>query len=198
MRIITHLGFGRIDTDTLPSRLSIEPIEVKLEQPFLGKQIVHLSRQEVFQFGVWAIIRILNVGGVGILSNLLFFPSKKEALDYFETPSPPDETRFLVDNLDGSVESDQILGFGTGEFLIVRPWINCWAPERSSMFESQDEAIAGFDDEKSLLAGTSGGISATALFSTRDGKILRFSVSIAPPQGIILEYLFPNKLLTKQ
>lgn len=180
MRVVTHLGFGRAVS-------GFDPMHVLLDQPFLGKREQTMNRREVFPSTQKAVIRVLNISGVGIVSNLRFIEDTPE---HYRPPfgTPPDETHFVFDLKTGQAEASQALGFMTEPYLLMRPFADRWAPERSSMFEREDEAIAAFDAELERLAGSMG-IGTMALFSTHEGRLLRFNIIIMTPQGVIYDWI---------
>jgi hypothetical protein len=189
MRVITPLGFGEIEGSRLPSRLSVKSVEVLLDRPFLGKRQQYFSPPDILPFGDWGVIKILNVIGVGKISNLQFFSSEEEALRYEAGRPPPDETHILINIDHGTATVDQSLGLGAADFLLVHPWVDCWAAERGEMFDDREHAAGAFERELESIAGSTG-VSASAMLSTRDGTMLWFYICIAPPQGVIFKRKF--------
>ncbi len=196
-RIITHLGFGSYEP--IGGILNTDVMEVTLDEPFLGEKKQMVSRRERFTFSPWGVIRVINVGGVGILSNLQFLPGVlQEAAYLHRLQVPPDETHFVFDleTCAGKVWPSQSLGLAADNYLIMRPWIDRWGRENNPLFDgtgfdSQPEALRAFEQEIDRLAGATG-ISSMVLYSVQEQKILRLCIAIAPPQGIVYNWKAPG------
>ena len=89
MRVVTRFGFGEAES------LDQAPIAVLLDKPFLGQPKMHLEKGEVFIFSEWAVVRVLNIMGRGLFSNLQFYGSRASAAARLNFPAPPDETAFF-------------------------------------------------------------------------------------------------------
>ena len=187
IRVITPFGFG------LAEAIDEERFNVALDKPFLSRREMELSRKEVFLVSPFGVIRVINASGVGVLSNLQFYSTKAIALEAIATMArPPDETWFLFDLITGEALSSQGMEILTPDFLTMHPWIDRWATEDvmselRKEYETAKEALEDFEDEKKRMTGANG-ISSTALFSTRDGKLLGFYITVASPLGVVMEW----------
>ena len=113
----------------------------------------------------------------------------------FATPTPPDETTFFLNLQSGRFKLNRDLGILAQHSLILRPWVDRWAEERTETFDYISEAREAFRREKEKIAGTSGGIEAVMhLDSEGGGNILGFYLIVPPPLGIIFEREFALKL----
>jgi hypothetical protein len=185
-RVLTPFGFGR----QLSSEFSRAVVE--LEEPHLGDKKLSLDlRSEVFAFSDHALIRVLNVTGVGLVSTMQFYPGCWGAIERaLHAPCPPDETRILVHLDTGRIEvSHDMLGSPDGQYLRIDPWIDRWASERVRGWDDKAKAVEAFDwmtDRK--RGGTTGGILAKLLVDTAEKSLLRLAIMIAPPQEIIYRW----------
>jgi len=184
MRVVTHLGFGEVEN------LDEQHISVLLDEAFLGQNPMTLSKEEVFLFSDWAIVKVLNITAHGWFSNLQFYPSKESAEAQLSKPSPPDETTFFLDLESGRFTCNRQLGLLVKGPLWIQPWIDRWTEEQSTPFTYIHEALTAFQMAKESLAGSMG-IQASALLEREGGgTVLAFYVAIAPPQGVIFEKEF--------
>ncbi len=181
MRVITHLGFGdsiREDPNDM--------VVVRLDEPFLGVQDQIFRKDEMFIFTDWALLRVLNISGGGLFSNLQFFPSQQTAQIALMSPSPPDETRFLIDLRSPDVQINQSLN-SSEDYQEIHSWVDRWAPERGTLYEDGRQAIACFDEDAARLGGATG-IQASLLIDLEKQRLLRFFIAVGPPQGTIYRW----------
>lgn len=195
-RVITHLGLGNVELLT-----NSPAVDVHLEKPFLGKSLVCLSSSDVFHFSDWGIIRAIRVdssnGATELkLFNLQFYPSKEEAeLIFSRQFLPPNETCFLFDLASGDLSFSQALNPFEGNFLVLRPWVDRWSldsPTRpTSLFRDRDYALTRITAELERIAGCSGITAFVLIDMGEKPQLVKFSLMIAPPDGIIFEKEFP-------
>lgn len=189
MRVITTLGLGTA-AGSYPRDGA--PLAVTLDLPYLGSQIATLAwGQEAFPLSSYPVIRVLNVDGVGLVSNLRFRPSWTSARYETVTPHPPDETIFALNLKDGSIESTLLNRLPNVAALSVVTWLDRWAPERGRQWPTVAEALSDWEETTERLAGTSGGISASALLDLTAGRLLRFSLTVPPPAGTVFHFSAP-------
>jgi len=184
-RVITPFGFGRAGEINQQGKVSVQ-----LDEPFLGKNPLMLdSIGQVFLFSDSAIIRVLNISGAGLFSNLQFHLSPPDWQWAFQNSSPPDETKFLLDLDHGVFTANRQLGFLAQDYLALYPWVDRWGPERTVTYEHMAEAVNGFADQRENLCGATG-IHASLLLDIQLKRILWFYLTINPPQGVIYEEKF--------
>ena len=110
-------------------------------------------------------------------------------------PTPPDETTFFLNLQFGRFRVNRDLGILAQRSLIMKPWVDRWAKERTEVFDYISEARKAFRKEKEGIAGTSGGIEALVhLDSAGGGNILGFYLVVPSPHGMIFEKEFEFKL----
>jgi len=196
MRVITPFGFG--ETVGLEEKEKLEDqksIEVILDKPFLEQTQMKLEKGEVFLFSDWAVVRVLNVTAHGWFSNLQFHNSQAGAEAMLIIPTPPDETTFFLNLQSGRFKVNRNLGIVAQHSLIMKPWVDRWAEERTEIFDLISEARKAFRKEKESIAGTSEGIEAFVhLDSEGGGNILGFYLVVPSPNGVIFEKEFEFKL----
>lgn len=186
MRVITHLGLGEVED--WPSEET--QVTVLLDKPFLGENPILLSKTEVFLLSDTVVVRVLNVTGIGWLSNMQFHDSPMEAREFLIHPTPPDETTFFLDLKSGEFEVNRELGFVVGKVLWLQPWLDRWAPERSRYdFGDVYPAIKAFENDKKKLAGATG-IHGSMLLDIENSRLVWLYLAVAPPQGVIFEKKF--------
>ena len=189
MRVVTPFGFG--ETINLKEKFII----VALDKPFLDQDQMGLEKGEVFLFSNWATIKVLNITAHGWFSNLQFHESRASAEMILASPTPPDETTFFLDLQFGRFRVNRDLGILAQHSLIMKPWVDRWAEERTKTFGLISEARKAFHKEKDSVAGTSGGIEAFVhLDGEGGGNILGFYLIVPPPHGVIFEKEFKFKL----
>lgn len=189
MRVITTYGLG---TAAGGYPRNGTPLDVTLDAPHLGQPVVALAwGREAFPLSTWPVIRVLSVSGVGLISNVRFRPSWTSARYETVTPHPPDETIFALDLKDGFIESTSLNRLPNVAALSVVTWLDRWAPERGQYWPTVAEALAAWDETESSLAGTSGGISASAVLDLTTGRLLRFSLTVPPPAGTVFHFSAP-------
>ena len=183
-RVLTSYGFGKITV-----KKSASTCEVSLEQPFLGRSVMMASTtDEIFPFTNTALARVLNIRDRGYFSNLQFL--EQEVADaQFRMFAPPNETRFFLDLEGGTFQVRPELGMLFYPTLIMRPWIDRWAVERSNYGAGLEQALVGFQEEKESLTGA-GGICAGILLNTSQQKIISLYILLPPPHGVIFEKTF--------
>ncbi len=185
VKVITHFGIGSVEKFPIE-----EPVAtVSLQKPFLSQETVILSREEVFALTPWAVVRVLNVSGKGWFSNIQFHLSSESAQQYLFLPSPPDETTFFLDLQSQEVMVTRELGVLARDFLWIKPWLDRWGQEGSETFKDREFAITLFERSKEAIAGATG-IHSQALLDMRSKKVLWFYITIAPPEGVIVEKMF--------
>lgn len=195
MRVITNYGFG--EAPELLGFSEDDSIEVTMENPAdpLGAKQV-LPKNEVYEFGDYAVIRVVVVEGVGPCSNILPFENQAEAWEFYEAPSPGGETRFLLDLADGTFQVSRRLGLAAGRYLRINPWLDRWARERQGNPEDDEgqdtpeSSVAAFDGEVEKSGGTSGGICTNVLVDIIEGKILRFAIFAMACRGTVFDKRF--------
>jgi hypothetical protein len=196
MRVVTPFGFG--ETVGLKEKeilVNQGPITVILDKPFLNQNQVRLEKGEVFLFSDWAVIKVLNITGHGWFSNLQFYNSKADAETMLVLPTPPDETTFFLNLQSGRFGVNRHLGILAQYSLILKPWVDRWAKERTETFKYISEAREAFRKEKNSISGTSGGIEVVVhLDSEGGGNILGFYLVVPSPPGVIFEKEFELKL----
>jgi len=186
MKIITPFGFGKTVGLAGVSLADQESITVNLDKPFLGKTKTTLEKGQVFLFSDWAVIRVLNISGHGWFSNLQFYGSKASAEATLAIPTPPDETTFFLNLRSGKFKVNRRLGIMAENSLIMKPWIDRWAEERTATFDSVSKARKAFREEIKRSAGTGGGIAASVHVDSAGGEnIIGFYLLVPPPQGVI-------------
>ncbi len=189
MRVITHLGLGET------KNITTDPVRVELTEGFLGERHHLLKKGEFFLFTDRGHIHVINVRGIGPVSNLRFHLSGRAARHFFSVSrQPPNETIISFNLESGTAYCSQPISPEGGDFLILRPYIDRWAMEHSSIFKTRDEAVAAFEQERNRLGGTEG-IGSAALISPKDGELLRFYICIARPHGVIFDWRRGSKVL---
>ncbi len=183
MRVITSYGLGEVNDTEWKGGTSL--ITVWLEKPFCDRNMMEMNRKNVYIISDWAIVRVVNVIGYDTFSNLQFFPSRKEAKGAFSNPVPPDETVFLLYLKEGIFEMNCCL---QEESIIIRPWMDQWAKERTEVYESSSEASIAFYREESEVTGTTGGIASSIHLEKK--RILGFFITVPIPNGVVLKKSF--------
>lgn len=191
-RVITAFGIGTIVEEFSSG---FEAVRVTLDKPFLGESQIRMGKNEVFLFSDWAIVKVINIAGHGCFSNLQFCDSQVSAEAMLDFSTPPDETIFFLDFQSGRFRVNHQLGLLARHSIIIKPWVDRWAPERTESFNLIAQACEEFLVEKESLAGTTAGIGAFVhLGSEGGGNILGFYIAIPSPQGVIFEKEFELKL----
>ncbi len=193
IRVITAFGIGTIVEGSLSGH---EAIIVSLDKPFLDKNQIRMGEKEVFPFSDWVIVKVLNVAGHGVFSNLQFYTSKADAEVMLTLPTPPDETIFLIDLQSGGFKTNHPLGLFAQpqQSFFMRPWLDRWAKERTTeTFNLISEARKAFRKEIANTAGAVG-ISSFIHLDSQDGNVLGFCLIVPPPHGVIFEKEFEFKL----
>ena len=189
MRVVTQFGFGEAES------LNQESVAVILDEPFLDQKRMNLEKGEIFLFSEWAVLKVLNITGHGWFSNLQFYDFQASAEAMLTIPTPPDETSFFLNLQTGRFKVSRHLGILAQHSLIMKPWVDRWARERTETFNLISEAREAFRKEKESIAGTSGGIEAFVhLDSEGGGNILGFYLVVPSPNGVIFEKDFKFKL----
>ncbi|KKU91780.1 MAG: hypothetical protein UY23_C0001G0386 [Candidatus Jorgensenbacteria bacterium GW2011_GWA1_48_11] len=107
MRVITRFGFGTVNSLGYPD----SRVKVQLDEPFFGQESQILERLgEIFPWGDWAIVRVINSGPNSIISNIQFYPIRGEAWEDLQKPGPSNETKFLLDLETGQTLVNHALG----------------------------------------------------------------------------------------
>lgn len=196
MRVVTPFGFGEtIGLEEKETLANQKFITVILDKPFLDQTQMRLEKGEVFLFSDWAIVRVLNITAHGWFSNLQFHDSQASAEMTLTSPTPPDETTFFLNLQSGRFRVNRDLGMLAQHSLIMKPWVDRWAEERTENFNLIAEARKAFRKEKESIAGTSGGIEAFVhLDSEGGGNILGLYLVVPSPHGVIFEKEFEFKL----
>ena len=202
MRVITEFGLGTVnDWPENPDQL------VSVNQSALHPRgrVIDLSRnkvprrflrREVLPLTDYAVIRVINVTGLGIASNLQFYDSKTAAKAVFDDPKPVGETRFLLNLKDSTFQLNYELGFAAVEdCLWLQPWVDRWGIERSGYLDRDEPALEKFDAWREETGGTTGGILASAFLDIPKKQILRFCIVVATPRGVVYE-IGPKKKKT--
>jgi len=194
MRIITQFGFGEANVEG--GSLSGQKVMVNLDEPFQGQSQIGLWEGECFLFSDWVIVKVLNVAGHGVFSNLQFYASKADAEALLALPTPPDETIFLIDLQSGGFKTNHPLVGLSVQFqysFFMRPWLDRWAEERTETFNLISEARKKFRNEVESIAGAVG-ISSLIHFDRYSENVLGFCLVVPPPQGVIFKKEFEFKL----
>jgi hypothetical protein len=202
MRVITPFGFGEASgsSNRLSNQLIAgDEIVVALERKDdpLGADM-RLKRSEVFPFGNFLVVRVANVSGVGIASNILPFPNHTDACVFYGSPCPGGETRFFLDLCGGHFLQSQWLCFPPVRYLHLQTWMDRWAREQSAIpnyaedetDEDREVLCQAFDEWESSMAGTGGGIYAPALLDLEKGEILRFAIAVTATRGVVFSKKF--------
>ncbi len=183
MRVITSYGLGEVNDIEWKGGASF--VTVRLEKPFYDRNMMEMERKDVYIISDWAIVRVINVTGYDIFSNLQFFPSWKEAKEAFSNPAPPDETVFLLHLEEGIFDVNCCL---QEDNMIIKPWVDRWAKERTEIYESSSEAKSAFHREELEISGTTGGIA--SFINLEKKRILGFFITIPIPNGMVVKKSF--------
>ncbi|MFC1656487.1 hypothetical protein ACFL14_00760 [Patescibacteria group bacterium] len=175
-RVITPFGFGKADLDTEGYCIPVE-----LDVPFLGDKTPSLDKGQVFLYSSWAVARVLNITGEGWFSNLQFYISLEEAEKQLTNPAPPDETRFCLDLIEGTFQTNQGLGLIAGEAMLIQPWVDRWAREQTCPIEDLGRAMSVFDYQALCIDAVAGGILSQILLDLQNSKILILRILVPPP-----------------
>lgn len=164
MRVITRFGFGTVEKLGYPD----SRVKVQLDEPFFGQETQVLERLgEIFPWGNWAIVRVVSTDRNGIISNIQFYPLRGDAWEELQKPGPSNETKFLLDFETGQTLVNHELGILAQEFIVINPWIDRWAMERTELFEEEEEAITAFGERlKKVVSGA--GVCASLLLDVRE------------------------------
>jgi len=189
MRVITRFGLG-----TAEDGCATPTVEVKLDKPFLDKPFITLERaSEIFPWSDWATVRVLNVDGIGFISNIRLHLPTAWAHRYLQEPGPPNETTFFLDLTSGNGELNRELGGLAGNFVWMNPWLDRWAPERTECFEEQESAVRAFAERREQMVGGTG-IACSLLLDIRRQprvvKLLWFYVLTEDSHGPVFEKKF--------
>lgn len=191
IRVVTAIGLGEIDPGEHPGTLPTVHLNAPctLEQPARV-----MAESEVFPFSDFALVRVVNATGVGVISNLQFLASYAELEQAFVSPRPPDETRFALDLERGSF-SQTPLGFAVERYLWLQPWLDRWSKEMSGhqyLEREEDPTPQEFDQWQAQCGGTGGGIFCPAFLDIDDRQILRFAIAVTAPRGVVFCRRFPR------
>ncbi len=191
MRVITRFGFGEVVSSLGNSPL----VDVKLEKPWLGKDLMTLDRvSEVFPWSEWATIHVANMERFGTFSNIRFHPTREKAWKQLREPGPPNETTFFLDFVTGNAELNRRLGDLAERFVVLNPWLDRWAPERTICFEEEDEAVEVFATRRgSLVSGE--GICSSLLMDVRNQPQANLLWFILLIEGDVNGPIFERKLV---
>lgn len=190
MRVITRFGFGEAD------RYGDGPlVEVKLDEPWLHEHSMKLHRRdEVFLWSDWATVRVLNVEGAGFFSNIRCHPTREDAERQLRGAGPPNETTFFLDLTTGEAEVNRRLGLSARKFLLLNPWLDRWARERTWLPTRLDRAVRLFTRRRDRLVGGTG-IFCPLLLDVREqpkARLLWFTLLV---EGNLEGPIFERKLL---
>jgi len=186
MRVVTPCGLGNTDEDVDFTGI----LEVKLDESFAGQEVHELQAgTEVFPFTEWAVVRVLNVSGVGYISNFQFQESPINHSFPWTFPVLPDEVTFFLELTTGKLIVNQELGLLAQDFMMIRPWVDRWGRERAEVFKTREEAIAGFRKELKEVAG-SAGLSSAILIDVQNEKLLSFALFAMTVHGPIYMKLY--------
>lgn len=187
-RVLTHLGFGC-------HRHTIGPMTmVYLDDPFMGEHNHQFPNAEVHPFTIHALLRVLQVDGVGPISTMQFYSSTFLMRAAMNIPAPPDESKLLLNLLTGEVQMSK--GVLRDGFVIMRPWVDRWGTDAYEHIDYEQNARVQFEAGGATLAGSMG-IWTNVLLDLENGRLLDFFIAVAPPQGVIYRCK-DGKVLTKQ
>jgi hypothetical protein len=189
MRVLTSIGFGEVNAGQFAARE--DPIEVTMENPDdpLGHRQI-ISRNAVYAFGDYAVIRVVVVEGINIpCSNVLPFSTLSEAVAFYDSPLPGGETRLLLNLKEGIFQSSQPIGALAGPYFRVSPWLDRWAleyerPELEGI-ETMADAMKAFNNELETCGGTSGGIKMEILLDLEKQRVVRAVIFVLANRGAV-------------
>lgn len=186
MIFITPFGLGCLQKKIWERRRSTVPI--KLFHAYCGKNKIELERDEVFPFTDWACVRILNVGGAGLISNIQFYGSREEALRELAAPTPQNETKLFIDLNAGFFETSRPVGYPDVKIIWIRPWVDRWATEYTDQFIADLIALEAFEEAKRTGGRSTCGIWVWLLVNNEKRRLMRFSLITA--DGVVFEKRF--------
>jgi len=191
MRVITRFGFGEV-TDWEGRDPSVD---VALEKAWLGKHSMTLDRVgEVFPWSEWATVRVTNMERFGIFSNIRFHPTREDAQRQLREPGPPNETTFFLDFVTGNAGLNRRLGRAAEHFLVLNPWLDRWAPERTKCFKELDPAVRTFAEQRENLVDGEG-VCSSLLLDVREQPQARLLWFILLVEGNMNGPIFEKKLI---
>lgn len=192
MRVITNIGLGIVDDwPENPNQM----VSVSLDPPHQRGKVVELLRKapqkflrrDIFPLTDYAVARVIDVTGLGIASNLLFYDSEISAKAVFDDPKPVDETRFLLNLKDLTFQLNYELGLAVENYLWLQPWVDRWGIERSGYPNRDEPTLEKFDTWREETAGTTGGIFTPAFLDIPRRRILRFCIAVTASYGVVYE-----------
>ncbi len=196
VKVITEKGLGIVEnwlenpyqTVVVKFFPSKEGKIIWLEKP------TKFLRKEVFPLTDYALVRIINITGLGILSNLQFYDSELSAKEIFNCPHPNNEILLLLNLGSLTFQVNYDLGLAIGNYLWLNPRIDKWDLEKTGYtlgYINEDEpTLDKFDSWKEETEGTlNGGLFSAIFLNIPNKKIIRFCIVGPKPKGIIYESL---------
>ncbi|MDP3948540.1 MAG: hypothetical protein Q8Q17_01170 [bacterium] len=201
VRVITSNGFGEVSpidfSRGLDTQVKVElEKRVKLEENNLLIWRQTFQRRDVYEFGEYMVIRVVNVNGMGVYSNILPFGQPISAHRVYNTTAPGGETKFLLNLVTGAFEVSNQLGLLANQFLHLKPWLDRWGRELSAVPSSDnyslemETATLRFDRWEKECSGTGGGIFAPVLLDLEKMRVLRFAIAVTVNRGVVFSKRF--------
>lgn len=198
IRVVTELGLGTItaaDQIEIKKDRELSIIKVDLDIPAYEGKVIKLRGEQIFELTDYAIVRIINVNGAGVFSNLQFCKSIAELYVAYKSPKPQGETRFALELNTGKFSLDSTLGIVVERYLWLQPFLDRWVREQSESLycgRGEDPTVKEFDHWKSGCCGTSGGIFCPSFLDLNHERILRFCIAVQATRGIVFEKNYPT------
>ena len=184
-RVITTRGLGR----AIESKGNPCTSYVVLDKPSCHRLEHRMPRDEVCEFGTTALIRVLNITGAGLFSNMQFYSSADLARTVFSAPGPPDETRFWIDLETSHVARNRSWSSSLFDCVRFEPRIDGWTTERGGSLNFRNKALESFEDDLRFVYSRAGRISGSVLIDLEQMRLLGLGI-IA---GARLIYRWPEK-----
>lgn len=168
-RVLTRFGFGKL------SESHGESYTATLERPFACSAFLSGRPGEIIRVWDSVLVRVVNFNGL-LLTNAAVLP-REVALVQWESPCPPDETRFLIDSRRGTFEQSQLFGpLVNSRYVKIASWVDRWGrafPNEVEIKLHAEETIEEWIESFHYsMHSTSCGIAYFAVLDRKEQKLM--------------------------